>query len=370
MNKAFFLGTGLLAGTIIGAGIFSLPYIFSRVGFGLGVIYMLVFAFVYSFVHFMYARLVYSEKGNHQFFYLAEKYLSPFVSKFASFVILGELVLVLTVYLILAPTFAEILFPGFYTPALFVFWFLGSVFMFARLQWLGWAEFLGTLSIFAVIAVIFFTQGTFSQFIPFFHEVHPLLLFFPFGPILFSLAGRPAIGKVVDQYKKAKNQGKRFSLGASVFAGTFVPACVYILFALGVLRLNPAPTPDALSGLSVLSPSLVSVLGVMGLITLWTSYFMIGINIRDIFKFDLRFSNWISVCFAVFTPLVLYFLGFRNFIQVLSFTGGVFLALESIFVIAMWQRAFPDNKWRHLAWLLYPFFIVALGYEIVHFIGS
>ncbi|MDP3725119.1 MAG: hypothetical protein Q8R20_01465, partial [Nanoarchaeota archaeon] len=149
----------------------------------------------------------------------------------------------------------------------------------------------------------------------------------------------------------------------AVFLGSIIPALVYGFFVLGILRLNPSPTPEAVGGL-FLSPLLLRLLGGFGLVAIWTSYFVIGRNVRDNLKFDLKISRTLAVMIPLFLPLVLYAFGFRGFFEVVSLAGGLFLALEGIFVLAIWQRAFPKNGWRALLPLLYIVFLCALGYQV------
>ena len=368
MNKNFFLTTGILAGTIIGAGIFALPYVFSRLGFIAGFFYLIVFALVYFAIHLMYAEVVQTKDGEHQFFYFAEKYLPKGFGGLATLIILGELVFVLTVYLILAPVFAGLIFGSGGLTALIIFWFLGSIFMFVRLSWIGMAELFGTLSIFAIVATIFILGLSKPLETPAFREINWPVLFLPFGPLLFSLAGRPAIPKVVEEYRKIQKGAKSFSLRKVMFWGTTIPALVYFVFVIGILRLNPNASPESLNSLGFLSPQILALLGILGLITLWTSYFIIGINVKDILRIDLKYPVWLAAGVALFAPLILYFLGFQNFLEVITFTGSVFLALEGIFVIAMWRKAFPTSSWRWISLPLYLIFVVALGYEIASFI--
>ena len=368
MGKDFFLTTGLLAGTIIGAGIFSLPYVFSQIGFGAGLFYLIFFTLVYFVIHLMYAKIIESKDGAHQFFYFAKNYLPKKIANTASFIILFELILVLTVYLILAPTFAELIFGQGGLTALLIFWFLGSLFMFVKLEWLGWAEFLGTLCILAIVISVIFLGKAPALGAPIFRKIDWPLFFLPFGPLLFSLAGRPAIAKVVEECRKIKSSGRSITLNKIILWGTFIPPIVYLLFVVGILRLNPNVSPEALSGLGFLPPLALGFLGFLGLLTLWTSYFIIGINIKDILRIDLKRSTRFSVFVVLIAPLVLYFVGFKNFLSVVSLTGSVFLVLEGIFVIAMWRKAFPKNNWRWISWPLYFIFVVALGYEIVNFI--
>jgi tyrosine-specific transport protein len=367
MKRDFLLAAGLLAGTTIGAGIFSLPYVFSRLGLVSGLFYLIAFATVYFFIHLMYGRLLQAQPGEHQFFYLAKKYLPEKLSGFASFAILGELVFVLTVYLILAPTFFEAIF-GFSKNIMFLglvlFWLAGSIFTFMKLKWLSWAELLGVMSVIGIVAVIVISSLNFSLQTPSFKRIDWPAFFLPFGPLLFSMSGRPALHKVIEEYRKAKKEGRDFSLGGVIFVGTLVPAVIYFLFVVGVLRLNPSITPAVLDGLRFLTPVIYTSLSVLGIITLWTSYSMIGVNVRDILRLDLKCPRWASVCLTIFPPLLLFFLGFRNFLPMLTFTGSIFLGLEGIFVVAMWRKAFPESGWRRISPLLYVVFFTAIGFEI------
>ena len=187
MNKNFLMAVMILSGTIIGAGVFSLPYVFREVGFFGGVFYLLFFTAVYFAVHVMYASTIEARDGNHQFFYYAREYLKRPLGDIAAWVILFELLLVLAVYLILVPVFAPLVFGENGMLPLLVFWFLGALFMFARLELVGWAEFLGALGIILIVATIFvvgfLSGGGFSAAPKL--ELNLFTLLLPFGPLLF-----------------------------------------------------------------------------------------------------------------------------------------------------------------------------------------
>jgi len=365
MNKSF-LATGLLAGTIIGAGVFSLPYIFSQIGWLTGFIYLIIFTLVYSIIHLMYARVLQAQDGNHQFFYLTHRYFGKFAN-FASLIILLELIFVLLVYLVLAPNFSMLIFGGDKIIHLVVFWLISSVFIFARLSWMGFADFIGLLCILGIISVVFFVGWQGELITPAFQKLDFASFFLPFGPLLFSLAGRPAIHKVVEEYNQAKISGSSFSLKRVVFWGTAIPAIIYSFFIISILKINPNVTPEAINSLNFLSPTIFTLLSIMGLITLWTSYFMIGANVKDILRVDLKYPSWLSAFIVLFIPLFLYFIGFKEFLFVIGFVGSIFLALEAIFIIILWLKAFPQNRFRWLGLPLSLVFIVALVYEVVSF---
>ncbi len=371
MKKSAILSVGLLAGTIIGAGIFSLPYIFSKIGFIPSVLYLFVFAGVYISFYFMYSSLLLKEEGKHDFFRLAEKYLPSKFSKWASFIILGELIFALVVYLSLSVSFLEFGFGVSGILPVFAFWLIGSIFLFTKLDWLGIAELIGVFSIVAIVIFILFLGGSTNDF--FIIKTFPdsfdwKIMLFPFGPLLFSFSGRPAISKIIEEYKKSKKSGATFSLKNTIILGTILPALVYLFFVLGIFRLGGDISPDALGGLSFLPPLIKTLLGFLGFMALWTSYVMIATNIRDIIVYDVKKIRFIGIIIPLFLPLTLFFLGFNNFIFVLGLVGGIFIALEGIFVVRMWQNAFRAHPMRRPAYVLYIIFLIAAIYEIFNLV--
>ncbi|MEK7512992.1 MAG: hypothetical protein AAB601_02220, partial [Patescibacteria group bacterium] len=173
------------------------------------------------------------------------------------------------------------------------------------------------------------------------------------------------ISKVVEEHRKASAAGTPFSLRGAVAGGTIIPAVIYAAFVFGILRLPGEVSEDALTGITGVSPFLLGLIGVLGLITLWTSYFMIGANVRDVLRFDFHVPRAVVVGAVVLVPPALYLAGFREFLSVLSFTGGIFLALEGIFVVAMWRRAFPRRPLRAASALLYLVFGAGLLYAVI-----
>lgn len=364
MSRHFILAVGLLAGTIIGAGIFSLPYLFRLLGYLPGLIYLGGFALIYHIIHLMYGKiLLANNEKEHQFFFLANKYLSPFWARVASGAILGELLLALTVYLILAPVFGALV-GGWGEPVWFFgFWILGSFFIFAKVDWMSLAEILGLLGILAIVAVVFSVGAGLPSQMSWGEELNLGVIFLPFGPLLFSFAGRPALHEVIKEYRAAERKARPFSLSRAVGWGTAIPAFIYLIFVWAILKLNPQITPEALNGLDFLSPRLLALLGVMGLITLWTSYFVLGANVKEILKIDLRWSRFLAGLTVLLLPPLFYLAGLRGFLTAIGLTGGLFLALEGIFVVRMWQKAFPDSPWRRASHALYLIFAAAILYQ-------
>lgn len=367
MSKEALLAAGIVAGTTIGAGIFSLPYVFSKLGFGLGTAYLFFFGFVYFSIHQMYAHLIMAEKSEHRFFSLAKKFLPRGISPVAGIIILTELILVLVVYLALAPTFLSLVFSSVGIRGLIVFWIMSSAFIFAGTTLEGITELAGITVILAIAAVILAAGGNAPLSLPLIKPLELSEYFLPFGPLLFALAARAAIPGVISEYRAAKKKNTPFSIAVTLAIGTILPILVYLFFAFGVLRLNAYPPPEGINGL-FLSSFLTRLLGVLGLTTLFTSYFVMGRNIRDILRTDLSAPNSLAFGIPIALPLIFYALGLRDFLVAVSIAGGIFLSFESLFIITMWRKAFPKNPFRLISAPLYAIFVIALVYTISGFI--
>lgn len=366
MSGRFMLAAGTLAGTIVGAGVFALPYVATKIGTVTGLFYLCGAAAVYYCVHRMYAAVVVKNGTNHDFAGLARASLPRGPALLATLAVVGELSFTLVVYLALVPAFLALVFP--LTPFSYVllFWALGSLFVFARLAWQGLAELIGMLLVAGIIGVVLVAGGSTPLSTPTFISLDLAAAFLPLGTLLFAFMGRSAIIPLVREWRAARES---FSLPRALFAGTFIPVLLYAVFIFAVLRVAPSVAPEALNSLGFLPMGVLIALGLMGFVTLWTSYFMIGANLKDVLHLDLNVPPWLAALFVLVFPLGAYFGGFQAFFDVITFTGSIFLALDGIFIVWMWRRMFPSHRFRALGVPLALVFAAALGYEILSRFG-
>lgn len=352
---------GTLAGTMIGAGIFSLPYVFNAVGATKGILFLLFFSIVYAIVHSMYARLIIKNPGM-EFGSIAKKYLGTFGSA-VQWLIVGELLLVCLAYLILAPEFFLILFGGNYQLYILCFWIFGIFGMLLPMKWIEISETVGLIGIFGLIGVVGLYGLTLGNSISWNKEIITLpQLLLPFGPLLFAFSGRPSIVRIVSALEKTE---KKYVYSIVIW-GTSIPAFLYGVYTLGMLRMGGGSgVLDAISSFPWIIPS---VLAALGIIVLWTSYFVVGINVRDILVCDAHVKKITAFLVASCVPLILSFFGIKDFIKVISFIGGVFLALEGIFIVTMWWRQATKNIFLYLSSLIFIIFCIALVQEVILFI--
>jgi len=363
MHKSFFFLASIIAGSIIGAGVFSLPYVFSRIGFTAGLVYLFAFAILYGFVYRMYAQLMERQEGRHEFLFLIRKYFYKNLVPLASVTALGGLLFGLVAYLALMPSFANFVVDIPETLIVMTFWAFGSLFFFLKPHYLGFAEVIGTACILSIVVLLlvfgFGSPGEIS--LPEKETLSLGLILLPFGPLLFSFSGRSAVSEATAMYRKIKKP--RFKISTVITAGTLLPAFVYLVFILGVFRIAPEITPDTLGGLLLLPVWMKASLAGLGFFALFTSFVMLGTNVRDILNYDAGMPWLASALVPTIVPLGLYLVGLQDFFLVMSFAGGLFVSLESMFIISMWRRHFVSHRFRNLALVFYVVFVAAIIYS-------
>ena len=105
--KNYSTTSAILAGTILGVGLFGLPYVFSTAGFAAGVLFMILCCFLVTITHLIYGEALARTPGEHRAPGLAKIYLGKpgyYITTVASFISLSG---VLLAYLILGGQFVQ-----------------------------------------------------------------------------------------------------------------------------------------------------------------------------------------------------------------------------------------------------------------------
>jgi len=375
--RNFLLPTGLLAGTIIGAGVFALPFVFLKAGLASGFFYLALGTGAYLLIHLFYADIILRTEGEHRFVGYAQIYLGRTAFWLSILMAVLEMIFVLTIYLVLSASFANLI--GGAGAGLFkvlIFWVLGSAAIFLSLKRVAFLEFLITWGMVLIIGLIFVLGlGKLDKIgaVDFYPDFLNFLV--PLAPVLFALSGRVAIPSLV-KYFRIPGVGHNHALiKKAIFAGTVIPAVVYAFFVFGVLGLSNAVSEDSVSGLLGQVPNFVlAIIGVLGILSLWSSYIVVGLDVESILRYDLKVSKALRIALVVLAPLALYFLSSQDFIGLVGFVGGIFLGLEGIFIILMWLRArkaappkpalINKTSWLIIGFLLLTF-LSALVYELM-----
>src|SRR3989344_5179515 len=118
--------SAIMTATTVGAGIFSLPFIFKEAGLLVGAFYLIVLSLIVISIHILYWVILKKTGGKMRLLGLARAHLGDigYLISFAAIII--GLLLTLVVYLILGGRFLSLIFPNIpYAPAVIIFWLLG-----------------------------------------------------------------------------------------------------------------------------------------------------------------------------------------------------------------------------------------------------
>lgn len=356
---------GILASTTVGAGIFALPYVFLKAGWGTGVIYLAMFGAVMVVAHYLYWKILDDSGGKKRLLFVVKDHfgLPGFYSSVVA--VMGGLVLTLVAYLILATKFFKIIFPYIDSAtALAIFWIISSIPLILSLKRFAGMEFLGSAVMVGIIFMVFFSAlpgGHIAEIDLFI----PDAWFLPFGAVLFSLAGWTAIEPIYELKTKLKKAGRlpEFVLGTALVVG------VYLIFVVAVFGITSTVTPDTVSGLNQLGYWPGVLLSIFGLLALWTSYLPISREVKNLLTDDLRWGSSVAVAVVFLAPMVFVAVGVRNFFDTIGLVGGVFLALQYVVIVLVAKKIFSLEGWANLGViLLSSIFVVGALYEIYYFV--
>lgn len=350
----FLEALAVFLGTIIGVGIFVLPYIALKAGFWVVLVYFFFLIILTTVIHFLLAEV---SRDTHKIARIpgyAEEYLGKGWGRFSLIVSSSGLIGALLAYLILGGKFFTLYFAPyfgggefFYTLLYFAF---GAFLIYKGIKSIAKTEMIMGLT-FVLILLLFFSRGLPFLRLENLFTFNPRYLIFPYGAVLFSLWGLslvPEIKEIVERERK--------KLRLVISSGIALAGLFYLFFVFIILGVSgPRTSADALSGFALAVGDKIAPLGfVFGLLTTFTSFIALGLTLKKIFQYDLKLPEKTSWAFACFPALFLYLIGVKNFIEVISLTGAVMLGLEAIIVIFIYKKFIEKRFQRKASFWIYP----------------
>ncbi len=310
----FFTAVALIVGTIIGAGVFGIPYAIAQSGFSIGLIHLIVLGIFVTLMTLYMGEVVLRTKEESQFIGLADRYLGR-GGKWLMFIsmvigIFGAL----TAYLVgIGSSVAHLV--GIHPPLIYTLIFFAFA---APIIYYG----LESISIIGLILSTLLILILFVIILGLLPEVQMSNLDYvdfskamvPYGVILFACLGYSVIPEVEMLLKKQKN--KMFL--AIIFA-TFICIGLYALFSFTVVGVYGSSVAEiatqSLSGIKNVFGTIVAILAMA------TGFLALGLVMKHVFSLDLKIDkriSWIIVCFL---PLFVVFFVDPGFVDALAFTG-------------------------------------------------
>lgn len=364
MKLPLFEASATLIGTVIGAGILAIPYAVSQGGLTIGLVLLLVLGFLIGLRHLMLAEIALRTPHSHQMPGYAGIHLGG-IFKYFDFgiVVVGGLGSMLA-YMIGEGEVLAAIFGGSPFNWALAFFIVASLFVYFGLNIVKHSELVMTLAIFVITLLI----GVFSW-----RQLNIANLFFsssgdwvlPYGVILFAYTGAVAIPEMRRQLR-----GRESDFPKAIVLASVVIFLVYFIFTVLVLGVTGDRTTEvATIGLGQVVGSRLLLIGnLLAFFTMGTSFLTVSLGLRDMFRFDYHLPPPLAWFIVVILPLIIFVLGARDFIKIISLIGGVLAGLQTVIIVLTFWRA-RLTGWRRPEFTLGPMRIAGTLIILIFLIG-
>ncbi|MBU1131781.1 hypothetical protein KKC32_00825 [Patescibacteria group bacterium] len=370
MKKIYFAeAVATLIGTIIGAGVLSLPFAIAAVGLIPGLILLCVLGSVVLITNLMVAEIILRTRARHQLAGYAKKYLGSRFYKLQTFnLVIGGFGALLA-YIIGEGAILSSLLGGDKFVYSLIFFAAAAIVLFFGLNAVKVFELWLVVGFVIVIMVIWGASGGAID-ISNYNYIDLSQWFIPYGVILFAMSGAASVVTMREILKQEERQLKK-----AVVLGTIIPIIIYIIFACIVIGVTGRNTTEvATVGLgNVIGPYMIIFGNLFAFFAIGTSFLTIGLIIRDFFHLDLKLSKFSSWIITMSVPLILFLAGIRDFIETIGIVGGFTVGFTSIIIIfTFWQakkkgdRApeFSLPKFKIAGWFFIMIFFLGMAYVV------
>lgn len=373
-DRAFLHASAVLIGTMVGAGIYAIPFAFAKAGFWVGLLWLIGLAGILCLFYLMLAELTLSTQGIHQVSGYANIWLGAWGRRAMTLASVLGIYGALLAYMIVAGGFLHTVLSQFlrFNPPLYsiVFALAWSFLWVMRPRTIATVE----VALIGVYAVLIVTVAGFA--IP---HVYPAFLTgwtpefwsLPYGILLFALAGLSAV-----PIQRELLTGKERLFRRAIIVPMLFVVILYGLFAFAIVGVSGQLTsPEAFAGLfGILGTPVLMLAAVLGILTVSSSYVILGTALYETFHIDYRLSSSAAWLFVLVPPVLFFVSGLRNFIDVIGLVGGVSIGTQAILLLIAYLRArhirlrVPELKLHVptvLVWLLIAFFAAGVVHEFL-----
>lgn len=340
-NKNFLFALSILIGTIVGAGIFGIPYVISKSGIIPGFFYFLILGGAVLLIHLFFGEIILRTNEKHRLPGFAKKYLGEkgriIIAASTLLAVTGALL----AYTIIGGDFLKIILSPFLNLSSFyfslIFWAILTFFIFQGIKLIAPAQLLMNAAfIFIIFLIFYFALPKIN--LQNFTLVNPENIFLPYGIILFSLIGWSAIPIISEIFKNSEEKRK---IKKVIIASTVVVIFLYFLFILSVVGVSGQDTSsEALFGLLPFLGQKIVVLGALfGMLAIATSFLILGNYLKNTLFYDFKIPRPFSAAISCGIPLILFLIGFRGFIEVVGFVGTLVGVIEGVVIILIFKKA-------------------------------
>lgn len=375
-NIKFIRGIGMMIGSIVGVGVFGLPYAFAQSGFSVGLAVLLFMAVLLTTLQLMYAEVVIQTPGKHRLVGFVRMYMGHRWSGLALVTLAASMWGAMLAYIIIGGNFFHLLFgqtlgvPEFVCSLIMAG--LVSYFIYRGLQFASKAE------VFMILLLLLLFVFIIIAATP---HVNPRNLIttdwtqmmVPYGVVLFAMAG----AAVVPELKEVIGRENRNRFGLVIMIGMVVIALLYGTFSFAVVGVTGGATTDiAFDGLiPVLGAFFKTIVALLGSLTILSIYMLIGVELQNMFRYDFKMKKPVAWALTALVPIGLFLAGMREFIALVGFVGAVFGGIHGILIVRVYEKMRDKLERKHhkvfhvptiISLLIIGIFAIGVVIEIVN----
>jgi len=326
----------VIVGTVVGAGILGIPYVFAQSGFLTGLALLVLLGLANLVLMLFVGEIVSRTPTIYQIPGYVGLYLGPKAKLVQTIVLLFAISGALLAYMIAQGSILSALFGGadwmwslaFY--AVFAYLIVGGINTVKQVElWMVLGFILVILALFGL------TQGQIDAVNLLMFDWRKMLL--PYGVILFACYGLTSIPQAYEILNK--NSYKKYFKQTIIYAG-LIPLLLYALFALLVVGvMGDSTTSVATVGLgNALGPNVWAIGNIFAFLAMSTSFLALGWAAQQIYHRDLSLPNRLAFFVALVVPLLVWLVGVRDFIGVLGIIGAVGAGTTGILIVfTLWK---------------------------------
>jgi len=367
--KKYIFPVAMLSSSIIGVGFWSLPYIALKSGIFLTIFYLVVLTAIAAIINSIVGEIALKTPDYKRLPGFVEFHLG----KRAKLISLATTIFgglgVLLVYLIVGGEFLTSalspFFGGSYLFYVLIYFVLAAAVLYFDVKTIAKIEFGAIILLLLTLIIIFITGLSHIKISNLFISdfgFRASIFFLPYGPIIFSLWGVGLIPEAEEMVKGNKKNIKKI-----IIISALIPSVIYFLFIILVLGITGSGTTEsALTGLKGALGGWVPYFALsVGAFITFNAFISLGLILKKVLMYDLKIKSWHAIIIVCFIPLILFLMGFRSFIPIISLIGGIFIGIDGILILLMYKKIGGKKV------LIYPLslvFLLGAVYEIIYFV--
>lgn len=371
----YYRAVGTMVGSIVGVGVFGLPYAFSQSGWVVGAITLFIMTGLLIALQLMYAEVVLQTEGRHRLVGYVRKYLGQPWGWISLVALASGLWGAMIAYIIIGGRFVHVLFsPLFGGPEVvysLILAALASALMYRGIQFASKIE-VTIISLLLFLFVFIILASVPHIDLSNLMQVNLKNVFVPYGVVLFSIAGMG----VVPEMREVLGRRHEKYLASTIVVAMVLILLLYTAFSFAVVGVTGSATTEAaFDGLVPVLGNTFRIVGaVLGSLTIVSIFMLLGIQLQNTLRFDFGMKRLQAFVLTAGVPVVLFLLGIREFIELIGFVGGIFVGLLGILVVLTYEkmRKSPVCRFQHclhvpgfLSWALAGLFVLGMILSII-----